>query len=117
MLHCGKHYHNTCPNDIRKYNLETVQKIKNNEIIYEHKKLCGKEAVHLFTEIAKKKNWISTEYKYTSSDEITGDTSSSVGYASILFVESQQGGNLDLLSIPRAIMEWQPVREELGREM
>ena len=86
LLHCGPRFNIDCPDDIDKYNNDTIEKIKSMEMKNELKSMCGYSAIRTFLEILKRKNNIKKkEHKYFTSKKIDAESKNSVGYASILF--------------------------------
>lgn len=86
LLHCGPKFKIKCPDDIDKYNNDTIKKIKSMKMKNDLNSMCGYSAIKTFLEIMKKKNNIEKiNHKYFTSRKIDAESKDSVGYASILF--------------------------------
>ena len=88
LLHCGATFGTKCPPGVEVYNRETVKKIIENDFTDEigmRGRVCGRAAVESFSEIVKILGFSYTEYCISSSDSMTGDDATSVGYCSILY--------------------------------
>lgn len=55
LLHCGPRFKIKCPDDIDKYNNDTIEKIKSMEMKSDLNSMCGYSAIKTFLEIMKKK--------------------------------------------------------------
>ena len=55
LLHCGPDYKIKCPDDIDKYNNNTIERIKSMEIKNDEISMCGYSAIKTFLEVLKKK--------------------------------------------------------------
>ena len=86
LLHCGPDFKIKCPDDIDKYNNNTIERIKSMEIKNDEISMCGYSAIKTFLEVLKKKNSIyEIKHKYFTSKKKDQDSKNSVGYASMLF--------------------------------
>ena len=118
LLHCGPKYKIKCPDDIDKYNNDTIKKIKSMKMKNDLNSMCGYSAIKTFLEIMKKKNNIEKiNHKYFTSRKIDAESKNSVGYASILFYKKNttkysinyNSGlfktKINILNIPRKAIE------------
>jgi len=118
LLHCDGQFV-ACPPNIDEFNRNTINTIINFGTDFETNSMCGTNAVKIFIDIARMRNFKQIETKYTTSREIE-PIGTSVGYATILFESEQLGGKekINLLEIPRRIMEmgklWSTTNRNIG---
>ena len=103
LLHCGSNYNNECPNNIEKFNIETMNNMIqyfNNETNVLHntrqkfKTMCGYPATKIFLDIIKKLNVVLYEQNHTSYIWYDNNNKNSVGYPILSFKK------ITLLDIP-----------------
>jgi AmmeMemoRadiSam system protein B len=110
LLHCGIGYNVACPNNIKQYNIETINNIiKFNDKTKLDNRMCGHAAIETFNFLIKNTNkYKYAEYVYTSSDIVLNDTTSSVGYVGIIYNKFGKPDILNskyLLNLPKDILE------------
>lgn len=110
LLHCGKRFNVNCPQNYDKFNMETIQKIKNLETEgYKNHSMCGYNCIRTFIEILR--NNYKIEYVkdiYFSSSDIDKKLDTSVGYASLSFFDSNvlRKKEISILKIPSKIIDF-----------
>lgn len=113
LLHCGPDYDYRCPDNIQKFNQNTIRKIIDQNGFLFPRELCGKNVIEMFRKIVFMKQWDYYGHKYISSD-LRFPSSNSVGYTTILYTSLPLKY---LLQIPRLVMEADKVRSSLGRQI
>jgi len=107
LLHCGAGFSAECPADIEEYNVTTISKIIGNDLGSIGERVCGRAAVETFCELMKMKRTEYSEYLISSSDLMSRESQSSVGYAGILYNKSgipNLRNNYFLRDVPKEIL-------------
>lgn len=107
LLHCGEGFSTECPADIEAYNLATISKIIGNNLGSIRGRVCGRAAVETFCELMKMKRTEYSEYTISSSDTMSRESKSSVGYGGILYNKSgiaNLRNNYFLRDVPKEIL-------------
>lgn len=109
LLHCGKEFDTECPGDIEGVNLATIKNIITNKRDFDSHSMCGLATIKTFMELTNRRQYMYSEYVYTSSDKMSHQDGSSVGYPGIIYNMSgvpDLPNNKYLLSFPRKLIEY-----------
>jgi AmmeMemoRadiSam system protein B len=107
LLHCGAGFSAECPADIEEYNMTTISKIIGNDLGSISGRVCGRAVVETFCELMKMKRTEYSEYTISSSDLMSRESKSSVGYGGILYNKSgiaNLRNNYFLRNVPKEIL-------------
>jgi MEMO1 family protein len=100
------HFHNdSSARELDKYSIDSIMQLDENKIM--QAEIDASFAVAALLQLAKERGWQPVLLNYSNSGEVTGDKSSVVGYAAIVFTEQEisKKDQAFLLNLSRNVLE------------